>query len=81
MKWRDVVSELDHPQFIINNKGGLRLLMQAIFRGLQDIFPIDLLYRVWKNTEGQVRQGGEGRGSGNRGRSLDTLWSGADLVG
>ncbi|KAK2193621.1 hypothetical protein NP493_11g11020 [Ridgeia piscesae] len=54
MKWRDVVSELDHPQFIINNKGGLRLLMQAIFRGLQDIFPIDLLYRVWKNTEGQL---------------------------
>ena len=42
---------------MINNKGGLRLLMQALFRGLQEIIPIELLYRVWKNSEGQVRLG------------------------
>ncbi|CAH1779661.1 unnamed protein product [Owenia fusiformis] len=54
LNWRDVVSELDHPGFIVLGKSGLRLLVQALFRGLQDVFPIELLYRPWKNTEGQL---------------------------
>ena len=55
LNWREVVSELDHPEFIVLGKAGLRLLVQALFRGLKDVFPVDLVYRQWKNTEGQVR--------------------------
>lgn len=52
--WRDVVAELDHQGFIIQTKAGLRLIIQALFRGISDAFPIDLIYKPWKNTEGQV---------------------------
>ena len=55
MNWRDVVTNLDHPGFIVSSKQGLRLLTQAISRGLQEgPFPIDVLYQAWKNTEGQL---------------------------
>jgi CCR4-NOT transcription complex subunit 1 len=61
-----VVSELDHPGFVILSKQGFRLLIvilskqgfrlliQALFRGLQDIFPVEFIYRPWKNSEGQL---------------------------
>ena len=54
LAWRDVVKELDHPGFIIVSKAGLRLVIQGLQRGLQDGFPIELLYQPWKNTEGQL---------------------------
>lgn len=46
--------ELDHPNFMVLNKKGLRLLVQGLIKGLQEVFPIDYIYRPWKNTEGQV---------------------------
>ncbi|XP_056008647.1 CCR4-NOT transcription complex subunit 1-like isoform X3 [Ostrea edulis] len=52
--WRDVVGELDHSTFLVVNKRGLRLLLQGLNRGLQDVFPIEYIYRPWKNTEGQL---------------------------
>ncbi|XP_076110950.1 CCR4-NOT transcription complex subunit 1-like isoform X1 [Mytilus galloprovincialis] len=52
--WRDVVIELDHPNFMVLNKKGLRLLVQGLIKGLQEVFPIDYIYRPWKNTEGQL---------------------------
>ena len=52
--WRDVVAELDHPTFLVVNKKGLRILLQGLNRGLQDMFPVEYIYRPWKNTEGQV---------------------------
>ena len=55
LQWREVVKELDHPGLLILSKAGLRLLVQALLRVLHDIFPIELLYAPWKNTDGQVR--------------------------
>lgn len=52
--WRDVVVELDHPSFMVLNKKGLRCLVQGLIKGLQEVFPIDYIYRPWKNTEGQL---------------------------
>ncbi|XP_060561916.1 CCR4-NOT transcription complex subunit 1-like [Ruditapes philippinarum] len=54
MSWRDVVNELDYPQFMVANKRGLRLLMKGLIQGLQEIFPVEYIYRQWKNTEGQL---------------------------
>ncbi|WAR11775.1 CNOT1-like protein [Mya arenaria] len=54
MNWREVVSEMDFPQFLVANKRGLRLLMKGLIQGLQEIFPVEYIYRPWKNTEGQL---------------------------
>ncbi|XP_033113474.1 CCR4-NOT transcription complex subunit 1-like isoform X3 [Anneissia japonica] len=54
INFRDVILALDHPGFILKDVQGLRLLKQALLRGLQDMFPIEVLYRIWKNTEGQL---------------------------
>jgi hypothetical protein len=39
---------------MITSKAGLRLIVQALFRALQEVFPVELILRPWKNTEGQV---------------------------
>lgn len=55
LSWKEVVKELDHPGMKIVSKAGLRVLVQALFRGLQqEMFPVEYLYQPWKNTEGQV---------------------------
>lgn len=54
LSWRDVVLELDHAGFIVLNKRGFRILIQGLIRGLQEVFPVEFIYRPWKNTEGQV---------------------------
>ncbi|KAK3085676.1 hypothetical protein FSP39_006989 [Pinctada imbricata] len=54
LNWRDVVSHLDHQNFLVLNKRGLRVLISGLNRGLQEIFPVECIYRVWKNTEGQL---------------------------
>ena len=55
ISFREVVFELDHPGFYIGDTQGLRLVKTALVRGLQqELFPIEALYRIWKNYEGQV---------------------------
>lgn len=54
INWRDVVSNLDHPKFLVSGRKGLRIIVQALLRSLQDPFPIDYIYKPWNNTEGQV---------------------------
>ncbi|KAL5022887.1 hypothetical protein ScPMuIL_002042 [Solemya velum] len=54
LNWQEVVAELDHPGFLIVNKNGLKILIQGLVRGLNEVFPINLVYRPWKNTEGQL---------------------------
>ena len=54
LNFREVVLEMDHPNFIIKDAQGLRIVKNAFLRGLQDVFPIEVLYRTWKNTDGQV---------------------------
>lgn len=59
LPWNNVILELDHPEFIVKDRLGLVLLITALRLGLQnlgfhpDTFPIDHLYRRWKNVEGQ----------------------------
>lgn len=54
LNWKEVISCLDHPGFLISTVEALRLIVTACHNGLQEIFPIELLYRSWSNTEGQV---------------------------
>lgn len=58
-QWNSVVSELDHPEFIIKDRQGLCLLINGLRQGLQtfgfhpETFPIDQFYKRWTNVEGQ----------------------------
>lgn len=52
--WRQVIQELDYPEFVVPSREGLQLLLTACHRGLMEIFPVDVLYRTWTNTEGQL---------------------------
>lgn len=58
-QWNSVVAELDHPEFIIKDRQGLCLLINALRQGLQtfgfhpETFPIDQFYKRWTNVEGQ----------------------------
>lgn len=54
LNWRDVVKHMDHPGFYVANRAGLVLLTRALKRALHDNFPVDDLYRMWSNTEGQM---------------------------
>lgn len=54
LSWKEVIKELDNPEFFIKDKSSLRLLVQALKKVLKEPFPIDYLYRVWKNIEGQI---------------------------
>ena len=49
-----MILELDYPGFFLQNVEGLQVLLSAIHKGLQEVFPIEVLYRTWTNTEGQV---------------------------
>lgn len=53
--WRQVIQGLDYPEFHVPSREGLQLLFTACHRGLMEIFPVDVLYRTWTNTEGQAR--------------------------
>lgn len=55
MNWKEVVKELDHPEFLVRDRQGLVLLVTALRRALSTELYIDLLYGSWKNVEGQVR--------------------------
>lgn len=59
LHWSNVVSELDQPDFLIRDRQGLSLLINAIRHGLQasgchpdTTFPIDQFYKRWSNVEG-----------------------------
>ena len=60
LSWKDVIVELDHAEFIVKDRQGLNLLFTGLRLGLQnqvfhpEMFPVDIIYRHWKNGEGQV---------------------------
>ena len=55
LSFKDVIKELDHPEFLIRDKMSLKLLISALKKGLKDQpFPIEYIYRIWKNLEGQL---------------------------
>jgi CCR4-NOT transcription complex subunit 1 len=60
VSWNDIIIELDHTEFVVKDRQGLNLLFTALRLGLQnqgfhpEVFPVDFLYRHWKNADGQV---------------------------
>jgi hypothetical protein len=60
LSWNDVILELDHTEFVVKDRQGVNLLFTALRLGLQnqgfhpEMFPVDFLYRHWKNADGQV---------------------------
>ncbi len=55
LAWKDVVKEFDHPEFFIRDKITFKQLINALKKALKDTgFPIEYIYKVWKNAEGQV---------------------------
>ena len=48
--------ELDHPGFLLKDAKGLQVVVYGIQKGLgmDVLFPVELVYRPWKCTEGQV---------------------------
>ena len=57
LQWKEVVAELDHRDFYVNSKEGLKIIVRALSKALNEPFPIELIFRQWKNTEGQVIAG------------------------
>lgn len=59
LQWNNVLTELDHPDFVVKDRQGLIILISALRLGLQnsgfhpDNFPVDQFYRRWANYEGQ----------------------------
>ncbi|XP_031558067.1 CCR4-NOT transcription complex subunit 1-like isoform X2 [Actinia tenebrosa] len=54
LNWAQVILDLDYPGFQVPSGEGLKILMEACSRGLQEGFPVEVLYRTWTNTEGQL---------------------------
>ena len=55
LNFKEVTYELDHPGFVIRDNKGLHIVVYGVQRGLgMEVFPVDLIYRPWKNAEGQV---------------------------
>ncbi|KAJ9577751.1 hypothetical protein L9F63_005671, partial [Diploptera punctata] len=57
--WKDVIVELDHPEFVVKDRQGLNVLFTGLRLGLQnqvfhpEMFPVDCIYRHWKSAESQ----------------------------
>lgn len=55
LQWTEVVAELDYATFSIQNKKGMKLLIQGLIKALtNETFPVKHIYKPWKNSEGQV---------------------------
>ena len=63
LHWKEIIGELDHPGFVVKDRPGLVLLLRALklgFQaqgftgGFQGSFPVEMFYRLWKNTDAQV---------------------------
>ncbi|XP_041987025.1 CCR4-NOT transcription complex subunit 1 [Aricia agestis] len=60
LNWKEVILQLDHPEFIVPDRQGLSLLFTILRLGLQsagypaNIFPVEYLCRRWTNLDGQM---------------------------
>ncbi|XP_072931342.1 CCR4-NOT transcription complex subunit 1 isoform X2 [Epargyreus clarus] len=60
LNWKEVILNLDHPEFIVPDRQSLNLLFTILRLGLQsagypsNIFPVEYLCRRWQNLEGQM---------------------------
>lgn len=59
LHWKEIIYELDHPGFIVKDRQGLIMLMKSLklgiqVQGLTGPFPVEMFYRAWKCSDGQV---------------------------
>ena len=59
LHWKEIIYELDHSEFLVKDRQGLLLLIKALklgfqVQGFQGPFPVDMFYRQWKYSDGQV---------------------------
>ena len=59
LHWKEIIYELDHSEFLVKDRQGLILLIKALklgfqVQGFQGPFPVDMFYRQWKYSDGQV---------------------------
>jgi CCR4-NOT transcription complex subunit 1 len=60
LSWMDLIKELDHEHFYVKDRQGLVLLFLALRLGLNspgyhiENFPINMIYRRWKNSDAQM---------------------------
>lgn len=54
MNFHVVAMELDHPGFIVKDCKALQMVKNAIVRATQSEFPVEVLFKLWSNKEGQV---------------------------
>ena len=59
LHWKEIIYELDHSEFLVKDRQGLMLLIKALklgfqVQGFQGPFPVDMFYRQWKYSDGQV---------------------------
>uniref|UniRef100_A0A8C4WXR9 CCR4-NOT transcription complex, subunit 1 n=1 Tax=Eptatretus burgeri TaxID=7764 RepID=A0A8C4WXR9_EPTBU len=56
INFKEVMYELDHPGFLLKDAKGLQVVVYGIQKGLgmDVLFPVELVYRPWKCTEGQL---------------------------
>ncbi|XP_071824170.1 CCR4-NOT transcription complex subunit 1-like isoform X2 [Apostichopus japonicus] len=54
MNFHVVAMELDHPALIIKDGKALQMVKNAIVRATQTEFPVEILFKVWNNKDGQL---------------------------
>lgn len=60
LNWKEVILQLDHPEFIVPDRNALHLLFTILRLGLQSagypstLFPVEYLCRRWTNLDGQM---------------------------
>ncbi|CAG0881491.1 unnamed protein product [Cyprideis torosa] len=58
ISWSDVVSQLDHAQFVVPDRAGLQVLVSGLHTGFKtgipSVFPIKEFYKRWRNSAGQL---------------------------
>jgi hypothetical protein len=54
LSWREVIAQLDYQGFDLVGVDGLDLIVRAYRRAEAKPFPMDLLFRPWTNTTGQL---------------------------
>ncbi|XP_072946619.1 CCR4-NOT transcription complex subunit 1-like [Epargyreus clarus] len=58
LNWKEVIIQLDQPEFLVPDRQALNLLFTILRLGLQgegyQNFPVEYLCRRWQNSEGQL---------------------------
>ena len=46
LAWKEVVKEFENSDLFLKDKVGLRIIIQALKKGLKEAFPIEYIYRI-----------------------------------